>query len=427
MPCGCNEHKEFTRRQFLGGFAGAGAASFLGLYRPELLFGATGPAASADHVILLWMGGGQSHLETWDPKPDTETGGPTQAINASVPGIRISEHLPRVAKAFDDISLIRSLTSKEGSHERATYLMHTGYVPTAGFQHSTLGSTAWRMKGKVNGDLPAYVTIGNQTWPAGFLGSAYAPFQVANPDEPARNIEYHRSVDDEHFQARLRLLREFDRKFAAEYKGEAVIKAYAEHYQAAYQMMKSKSVEAFDLGKEPQAVRERYGATFFGQGCLLARRLVQVGVRFVEVNLGGWDMHNDLFEQIGERTALVDQGLSALIWDLKRVDRLDRTLVLLCTEFGRTPAVNGNGGRDHWPRVWSCVLAGGGIKGGRVIGESTPGGEEVAKDPVPVGRLHATLCKCLDIDPAAVHYAEDGRPIRVVQDASLGPVYELFE
>jgi len=423
---GCCDYQRLTRRQFLGGVVGAGAGTFLGLARPEYLFAAAGPHATADSVILLWMGGGQSHLDTWDPKPGTQTGGPTQAIDTSVKGIRISEHLPRIARAFEDVSLFRSLTSKEGSHERATYLMHTGYAPLGSFQHSTVGSTAWKVLGKMNRDLPAYVTIGADTWPAGFLGSAYAPFQVSNPDRPATNLEYHSSVDDKHFQARLKLLHTFDRKFAAEHRGREVIEAYATHYEAAYAMMKSPSVAAFDLEKEPPDVRQRYGVTFFGQGCLLARRLVQTGVRFIEVSLRGWDMHVGLFESIAGRCADLDQAVSALLWDLKRVKKLDRTLVVLCSEFGRTPQINGNAGRDHWPRVWSACLAGGGTAGGRVIGASTAGGEEVAEDPIPVGRLHATICRCLGIDPTAVNYAPDGRPIRVVQDVDHLPIAALL-
>ncbi len=423
---GCEEHRALSRRQFLGGAIGAGAGTFLGLFRSDLLYAAAGPSATADSVILLWMGGGQSHLETWDPKPGTENGGPTGAIDTSVQGIRISEHLPRIAKRLEDISLVRSLTSNVGAHERATYLMHTGYTPLGSLQHSTLGSVAWKMKGRINPDLPAYVTIGGRTWPAGFLGTSYAAFMVRNPDDPMRNIERHRGVEDRHFQGRLRLLHAFDRKFAAEHKGEAIIKAYAEHYEAAYAMMKSRSAGAFDLEREPANVRERYGLTFFGQGCLLARRLVQVGVRFVEVTLGGWDMHQSLFDSIGDRCQIVDRALSGLLWDLRRVDKLERTLVVLCSEFGRTPKINKNRGRDHWPRVWSAALAGGGIVGGRVIGKSTAGGEEVAGDPVAVGQLHATICKCLGIDSTAVNYAPGGRPIRIVAGGASAPIGGLF-
>ena len=423
---GCEEHQALSRRQFLGGAMGAGAGTFLGLFRPEFLYASSGPLATADSVILLWMSGGQSHLDTWDPKPGTENGGPTRAILTAAKGIKISHHLPRIAKSMRDISLIRSLTSSEGSHERATYLMHTGYVPAGGVQHSTLGSVAWKAKGKINPELPAYVSVGGKTWPAGFLGSSYAPFQVRDPDDATRNSKPHRRVDAKHFQSRLKLLRGFDEKFATDRRGEAVIKAYADHYEAAYAMMKSRSVAAFDLKKEPAAIRQRYGDTFFGQGCLLARRLVQVGVRFIEVTLGGWDMHQGLFDSIGDRCNTVDRAFSALLWDLDRVDKLDRTLIVLCSEFGRTPKINKDTGRDHWPRVWSAALAGGGIVGGRVVGKSTAGGEEVAEDPIRVNKLHATICKCLGIDWTVANYTPEGRLIRIVEGKSASPIAGLF-
>ncbi len=427
MTCyDCPEHRRFTRRQLLGGAIGAGAGSFLGLLRPEILFAQPSGKRKADSVILLWMGGGMSHIDTLDPKPGVATGGPFEAIATSAKDIRISEKLPLLAKDFNDISLIRSLTSKEGSHERATYLMHTGYMPLSSFQHSTLGSVTWRSLGAKNPDLPAYITIGRETWPAGFLGSSFAPFQIENPDRPAQNLEYHRSVDDKHFQSRLKLLNEFDKKFAAEHRGADVIEAYANHYKAAYKLMKSKSVAAFDLSGEAQAIRERYGLTFFGQGCLLSRRLVQAGVRFVEVSFGGWDTHQDNFERVTELSAALDQGVSALLSDLRRLDMLDRTLVLLCSEFGRTPTINGNQGRDHWPRAWSALLAGGGIVGGKVIGSTDATGSEPAERPVQIGELHATVCKSLGIDPTAQNYAPDGRPIRVVQDVNLHPIDALF-
>jgi hypothetical protein len=424
--CGCEEYRELTRRRFLGATVGGGVASFLGLANPQLLFGALGGNRTADSVILLWMAGGQSHLDTWDPKPGTDTGGPFAAIDTAVKGIQISEHLPRIAKQFKDISLIRSLTSREGSHERATYLMHTGYAPLGSFQHSTIGSVIAKTMDHDTIDLPPYISIGGQTWPAGYLGSGYAAFRVGNPNEPTQNIDYHKGVDAKRFQNRLALLNQFDREFAKGRSGAEVIKAYANHYEAAYRLMKSRDVSAFDLAREPQALRARYELTFFGQGCLLARRLVEKKVRFVEVNLGGWDTHQNNFDTVSKQSDVLDPAISTLIEDLRSHDLLPRTVVLLCSEFGRTPKINANQGRDHWPRVWSAMLAGGGVAGGRVVGASTPDGSEVADNPVSIGALHATLCRCLDLDPTAVNYAPDGRPIRIVQDQSARPPAELF-
>ncbi len=423
---GCSEYEALTRRQFLGTSAGATAAGFLGLINPELLLAKQGPNAKAKSVILLWMNGGMSHIDTWDPKPGTDTGGPFEAIDTAVKGIRIGQHLPQTAKEFQDISLIRSLTSREGSHERASYLMHTGYKPLGSFQHSTLGSVVAKMKHKINKDLPPYVTVGGRTWPAGFLGSEFAAFHIGDPNNPTNDLEFHSSVDAKRFQRRLKLLRQFDRKFAKQHRGKEVIEAYVNHYQAAYDMMRSPSVSAFDLEKEPGDVRDRYGVTFFGQGCLLARRLVQVGIRFVEVTLPGWDTHGDNFTRVAELCTDLDRAYSALISDLRRLDMLDNTLVLLCSEFGRTPTINDGNGRDHWPRVWSAAIAGGGIKGGQLVGASTAGGEEVDKDPIQVGQLHATICHALDINPREMNYAPDGRPIRVVEDIEASPIAQLI-
>jgi Protein of unknown function (DUF1501) len=423
---GCPEYERLSRRAFMKGVAGVGAAGFLGLTNSNLLFGQTGPRSVADSVILLWMGGGQSHIDTWDPKPGTDTGGPFSAIDTSVKGIKISEHLPNLARRFDDLSLIRSLTSREGSHERARYLLHTGYVPLGSFQHSTLGSVISKMRGPKNRDLPPYVNIGGQTWPAGYVGSTFAPFHIGDPSRPTSNLDHHRSINARRFNQRLGLLKNLDRQFARRHEGKKVVEAYANHFQAAFDMMRSKSVEAFDLSQESDAVRQRFGLTFFGQGCLLARRLVQVGIRFVEVSLGGWDTHRDNFDTVQSLSATLDVAVSSLVDDLRRVDLLERTLVVVCGEFGRTPRINGDVGRDHWPRVWSAMLAGGGIQGGRVFGESTVGGQEVSKDPCEVGRLHATICRCLDIDPTEMNYAPDGRPIRIVKETKFKAIRELF-
>ncbi len=421
--CGCPEYQALSRRRFLGTTLGTGAASFLGLLDPRVLFAQPAGSRTADSIILLWMAGGQSHLETWDPKPGS---GPFDPINTSVKGIQISELLPRIARQFEDISLIRSLTSKEASHVRARYLMHTGYPPLGSLQHPSLGSLMWKMAGGLNPDLPAYVTIGSETWPSGFLGAAYAPFHIENPDRPAQNLDYHDSVSDKQFTDRLRLLKSFDQKFSSEHRGKEVIEAYGDHYRAAHQLMKSQSVEAFDLSQEPEEVRERYGATYLGQGCLLARRLVQEKVRFIEVSYGGWDFHADNFSGHKKLCRTLDEAVSALLWDLKRLDLLDRTLVLLCSEFGRSPVINQDEGRDHWAKVWSAMIAGGGIVGGKVIGASTAGGHEVAEDPVPVGSLHATLCHALGVDPTATNLSPDSRPIRIVKEYNHTPVYSLF-
>jgi hypothetical protein len=415
-----------SRRRFLGATCGAGAGTFLGLLDPRILYGQTEPDAKAKHVILLWMGGGMSHLDTFDPKPGTAQGGPFGAIETAAESIRISEHLPLLAKQFNDISLIRSLTSKEGSHERASYLMHTGYAPLGSFQHSSIGSVLSYMAERDNPDLPAYVSVSGQNWPAGHIGPAFAPFHVATPTDATRNIDAHRSIDAKGLNGRLDLLIDLDKSFAGRHRGDETIAAYAEHYRAALRMMRSRGAAAFDLTGESAELRQRYGMGPFGQGCLLARRLVQAGVRFVEVALDGWDTHQENFDRVRLLSTNLDTGFSALLADLRAKDLLDTTLIVLASEFGRTPTINGTEGRDHWPRVWTVGLAGGGVKGGKVIGESTAGGEEVADSPTSVGQLHATICHAMGLSHRQRNTGPDGRPIRVVNDRKAEPIRSLF-
>lgn len=423
---GCSEYNSLSRRRFLSSAAGFGAGSFFGLLDPRILYAQGAGTATAKNVILLWMAGGQSHIDTWDPHPGTDTGGPFEAIDTAADGIQISQHLPLTAEQFKHLSLIRSMTSREGSHERATYLMHTGYAPLGSFQHSTLGSVVTKMTGKVNPDLPAYVSISGQSWKAGFLGSMYAPFHVNAPTQPLQNLSFHKGVDAAQFNARLDLLSDLDESFATSHRGIDAIQAYAEQYQAALRMMMSESAKAFDLEEERPDIRERYGKNGFGQGCLLARRLVQAGVRFIEVTLGGWDTHQDNFDKVKELSGTLDNAVSALIADLNDKGLLNSTMVILTSEFGRTPRINGNEGRDHWPRAWSCLIGGGGVQGGRLIGKTTLGGHEVAERPIHVGELHATICHALAIDTKEMNYSPDGRPIRVVKDQQAEPIRELF-
>lgn len=424
--CGCDDYNNLSRRSFLGTTGALGAGAFLGLLDPRMLLADSAADAQAKCVILLWMNGGQSHLDTWDPKPGTETGGPTLAIDTAIKGIQISEHLPLVAKRFADVALVRSLTGTEGNHERATYQLHTSHAPLASFEYATLGSVFAKELVIDEPDLPAYVTINGKRWPAGHLGSKFAAFHIGSATEPARNLISHRSVDAKRFEARLKLLRRLDRKFADAHRQEEVIQAYADHYNAAYRMMKSPKAVAFDLTKERPEVREAYGMSPFGQGCLLARRLVQQGVRFVEVSLDGWDTHDDNFERVSRSCKTLDKALAALLADLRHQNLLHQTLVVLCSEFGRTPKINAKTGRDHWPRVWSVLLAGGGIAGGQVVGASDAGGYEVAERPVQIAELHATICHLLGVKSRKRLYAPDGRAVRIVEDRTAQPIGELL-
>ncbi len=430
MSCpGCENYQTMTRRAWLRSTLGAaGGASFLGLLRPELLYALPrGGSRTADSVILLWMGGGMSHLDTFDPQPKTDVGGPFEAIRTTADGISISEHLPRLAKEFRHLSLIRSMTGSEFAHDRATYQMHTGYVPLASMQHSTLGSIVAKYKGPSDRDgcLPPYVSIGID-WAAGYLGPRYAPYYLGSGRDGDRNLSPPGAIGQVRFDDRLKLLHELDKSFKKQHPRDAALSEYAEHYNAALLMMRPRTAKVFDLDDEPPALREAYGSeSSFGQGCLLARRLVQGGVRFVEVAFDGWDTHQDNFETVQAKSAELDVAVSTLLADLRSKKLFDRTVVLLTSEFGRTPAINANKGRDHFPQVWSTVIGGGGIRGGMMIGRSD-GGQAVADRPVRVGDLHATLCQALGIDCTQTNYAPDKRPFRIVKDESARAIAELF-
>ncbi len=427
MPnCGCENYEQLTRRRFLGAAGAFGAGTFLGLWDPRTLLAKPQAGAPAKSVILLWMGGGQSHLDTWDPKPEHANGGSFQAIQTAAKGIRVCEHLPRLANEFSDISIVRSLTNKEGNHDRATYQLHTGRTPMASFQHSTYGSVAARELAGDSPELPPYVTINGRRWAAGHVGSAHAAFHIGSATEPAQNLSFHESVNSNRIKSRLNLLNELDKSFRKKHEREEVINAYAEHYRAAYRLMTSPASRAFDLSEEPAANRDWYGMTQFGQGCLLARRLVQEGVRFIEVNFGGWDTHQENFETVAAKCLILDQAFSSLVIDLRARNLLDQTLIVLCSEFGRTPIINKNSGRDHWPRVFSAVLAGGGIIGGRTIGASSRDGGEVRDRPVQVDELHTTICHQLGINSRKKIEAADSRPIRIVERRDAEPIKELL-
>ncbi len=428
MNCeGCESYWRMTRRQLLGRAIGAGGAAFLGLLDPAILYAAPKKGKrTADSVILLWMGGGMSHIDTFDPQPGTDVGGPFEAIGTTARDIRISQYLPRLAKEFKQLSLIRSMTGSEFDHDRATYVMHTGYPPLSSMKHSTLGSVVAKYKGPPRDEcLPPYVSIGID-WAAGYLGPKYAPYYVGAAQQANANLVAPRGIGQARFNDRLKLLKEFDKSFNRLHPGDAAIAAYAQSYNAALLMMRPKTAKIFDLDDEPQAVREAYGAkSGFGQGCLLARRLVQSGVRFAEVALGGWDTHQDNFDRVQQLSGELDVAVSTLLQDLQSKHLLERTVVLLTSEFGRTPNINGNNGRDHWPRVWSAAIGGGGLQTGRVIGRSDQG-QEVADQPIRVGDLHATICEALGIDFTQSNYSPDKRPFRIVKDESAAPIRELL-
>lgn len=369
-------------------------------------------------MILLWMRGGPSHLETFDPKPGTLTGGPTQAIETSVPDIKIAQGWERTAKVMDDIALIRSMTNKEGQHQRATYQMHTGYIPSGSVKHPSLAANIAKEIADASHALPAVVCVGQQRAGAGFLGVDYEPFVVNNPGQIPPNVGS--VVAAPRYNRRLGLLGRLEDDF--EQRGAAVVvQNHRRLYKKASKMVLSPDVRAFDLSGESEALTAQYGDTQFGRGCLLARRLVEAGVTFVEVVSNGWDTHFDNFERTTTLASEVDPAMATLIADLKDRGLLDRTLVVWTGEFGRTPRINPRTGRDHYPRAFNAVMAGGGVRGGQVIGATSDDGSEVANQPVTVSDLFCSICHSMQVDPRIENISPLGRPMQIVDGGEVVP------
>lgn len=367
----------------------------------------------AEHCIFFYMSGGMTHMDTFDPKPGTETGGKTKGISTGVAGIELAEFMPQLAKRFKDIAVVRSMTQKTGDHRGGSYWMHTSYGPRATIIHPTMGPWAQTLLGKKHDTLPDSVVIGaGGNHPgAGFFGPSMSPLPIGDPDKGVQNAAPYNGVDDKLFDKRLDLMNTFDDAFRRKFQTDEV-NAYTEFYDETLKLMKSEDLDTFDLSKEDnyQEKANRYGNSRVGKGAMLAKRLVSSGVRFVEVNSGGWDMHNDLWNSIQGTGGSLDQALAALIDDLKAEGLFEKTLICLGTEFGRTPRINANGGRDHHPRVFSTMFAGGGIQGGQVYGESDKLGMAVKENPVEAQDFNATIAHAMGLDLNKVVYAPSGRP-----------------
>jgi uncharacterized protein (DUF1501 family) len=375
--------------------------------------------------ILLFMRGGPSQMETFDPKPDTPNGGPTKTTATAVNGIRIAESWPNTAKMMKEIALIRSMTNREGEHLRATYQLHTGYIPAGTVKYPTLGSIVARELGPTDFDLPHFVSIGGgrDGIGSGFLGMNVAPFLVANATQMPANVALPQGLTNDRYGRRLGLLEDLEREFA-EAGGGLRVEDHKALYSGASRMVLSPRIKAFDISQEKDALRDRYGRTPFGQGCLLARRLIETGVTFVEVASNGWDTHQDNFDRVKSLSDQVDPAFAALIGDLKERGMLDKTLVIWMGEFGRTPKINPRTGRDHYPRAFSVALAGGGVKGGKVIGATSSDGTTVTERPVGVPDLFCTFYHALKINPRKENMSGLGRPIKIIDSGKA--VEELF-
>jgi len=410
-----NSLDDLSRRAFVERTAKAAFGLSLMPFTDQVMAqNATTVGKPAKHIIYMFMSGGMTHMDTFDPKPGTENGGSTQGISTGVPGVELSEFLPNLAKNFKDIAVVRSMQQLTADHRGASYWMRTGYNRRATIIHPCLGAWGQRLLGKSHEVLPSSVVIGGGGLHpgGGFLGPTYAPLPLGDPNGGLPNSTYAADVDEELFETRYDMMNEFNKAFDSKFQNDEV-KAYNEFYDNALNLMSSEDLDVFDLSKEPQEKREKYGDSRFAQGLLLAKRLVSNGIRFVEVVKGGWDMHNDLWTAIPKRAGELDQAISALIEDLKAEGLFEETLLVLTTEFGRTPRINANAGRDHHSACFSAMLAGGPIVGGQVYGASDEKGHAPAENVCPQVDFNATIAKATGMPLDEVIYSPSGRPFLI--------------
>jgi len=404
-------------------FSGAAAGLFLGMnVRTLLARSGEDHKSTAEHVILFWNGGGMSHIDTFDPKPGRDTQGEFEPIKTSVPGIMISEIFPTLAQQMKHVALIRSIAGQNGDHGRATYQLQTSYAQSANLQHPGVGSVVASERATL-GDLPAYITVGGLAPKAGYLGQKCEAYFVGRPGEKDPYLAFPSNIGEVRGNKRLDILQRINQKQSGNIPSDESSGAQTALTDAV-KLMRSPALEAFEVRKEKPEVLERYGDSEFGRSALLARRLVEKGVRFVQVNRGGFDVHSNAFPAMRDHGDVMDPALASLIEDLAQSGLLKKTLIVMLSEFGRTPKINMTKGRDHHPTVFSCLFAGGGVKGGQVIGSSDADGVAPKDRPVKVSHLHASIVHALGIDPNKEVMTPLQRPMKLVDNGK--PVDELF-
>ena len=426
MNMSINNIDELGRREFIANAAkaclGVGLMPMAGSYIHNSVKALTPGArpAKARHVIYLNMGGAMSHLDTFGPKPNNpDIQGPVKSIPTSADGVILSEYLPLTAKHMHNAAIIKTMVTSQGAHEQASYLMHTSYLKRGTIVHPTFGSWVSKLSGTINRTIPRNVKIGGGGGGAGFLEAEHGALPIGDPKSGLANSKMASYLDDNKFGNRLAMAEKLNTNFSTQYQQKQV-RAYSKLYEDAVKLMKSEDLNAFDISQEPQMMHDLYGTSNFGQGCLLARRLIENKVRYVEVTRGGWDTHDNNFEAVsmncgGENG--IDQPLNALLLDLEMRGLLKETLVVLTSEFGRTPNINGRDGRDHWPYCFTAFLAGGGIKGGTTYGETDDQGRTPAEGkPIKPEDLNATIAYNLGLPLNDVQYSPSGRPFTLAHN-----------
>jgi hypothetical protein len=428
--CGSPEHP-ISRRGFLGTLAAVGTAAFADMTAVQVL---GSPAVSADlrrnqkRCILLWLAGGASQMETWDPKPGAATGGPFRAIQTPVPGIQISELMPKMAQRIRHTAIIRSLNTRNGDHGGGSRLMMRGRANEAGLAYPDLGAVLARELGQPGSPVPDYVSFYSATegrynvtpGSPGFLGARYGSMDLTTSMVP-ENIRRLAGISGQDHLERAGL-RDFLSRGFERGRSSSSLESHNQAYQRVHGIMSSERL--FDISREPQRIRDQYGPTLFGQQALAARRLVEAGVPFVRVGRAWWDSHGHNFETHEELVPELDHVMATLIDDLESRGLLQHTLIITLAEFGRTPNINSQLGRDHFASAWSCTLSGCGIRGGSVYGRSDPTGNRVVEGEVGAPQIFATIYRALGINHHK-NYHVGSRPVPLT-DPGTQPIREVL-
>ena len=412
-----------NRRHFMSHMAGAGAllGSSMSLGH-SLRVHADTLKKNHKSCVMLWMGGGPSSMDIWDLKPGTDNGGPFKAISTSG-DMQICEHMPLMAKQMHHMSIVRSMSTREADHNRGRYYMHTGYVPDANVDYPSYGAVmSHELMAQRSGlEIPPFVSVGGASEGPGFLGMAWAPFNVSSTGR-IRNMEA--KLEGERLAQRRYALETIENSFIAQKRG-TVLEDHRKVLGKTFDLLTSAQMEAFNVEKEPEAEKEKYGKNGFGQGCLLARRLVEAGVPFVDVDLGGWDNHQRIFQTLeNDRLPTLDKAMSALVGDLSQRGLLEDTAIVWMGEFARTPRINAEGGRDHWARAWSVVVGGAGIQGGKAVGATNEDGTQVVTEPYSSEDLMASVCHGLGISLETTFTSRNGRPMKIANSGKI--IKDLF-